>query len=152
ADLAQLSVRHGTELIHLRERDAAVKVLEQARAGLEELTAQQPDRPDWQLILAEAYHKLGEVYSQCNEWQKSLGSYHKGLEIRIQLVKKDETNRTYWTDLARSHGYLGDVQLVLGMLKDAEDSYSRAENVRKQLVEDKGTDLPARFQLARSYW
>jgi hypothetical protein len=151
ADRARLSVRHGTELIRLRERDAAVNVLEQARAGLEDLTAQQPDRPDWQLILAEAYHKLGEVYSQRNEWQKSLGSYRKGLEIRIQLVKKDETNRTYRTDLARSHGYLGDVQLVLG-LKEAEDSYARAEAIRKQLVEDRGTDVAARFQLARSYW
>ncbi|MFN9912222.1 MAG: hypothetical protein ACK53L_06540, partial [Pirellulaceae bacterium] len=62
-----------------------------------------------------------------------------------------DSSRSLRRDLARSHGYIGDVQLDLGMPEQSLASYRQAEAIRRQLADEDPRDTEARFQLARSF-
>jgi tetratricopeptide (TPR) repeat protein len=89
------------------------------------------------------------LFDVSNASDQALEAYEKGLGLREALWRADPDNRRYRTDLARSYGFLGDVQLNLGRLAQADLSYWESHHLREKLAADH--DPEAEFQLARSW-
>ncbi len=148
--LAMVRIAQAILLQDFRELEQADQKLKQAREALDKLTEEAPEQVELPQHLAEAYHNLGILYDAMNRRQESLGFFAQGLAIRERLQGTD-SSRSLRRDLARSHGYIGDVQLDLGMPEQSLASYRQAEAIRRQLADEDPRDTEARFQLARSF-
>lgn len=107
---------------------------------------------------AEAFHLQGQLHLTEAERDKAIEAFGSSIDLRNLLVK-ESTAPEYRRDLARGHGYLGDVYLEVGKPKDAWREYQIAEDHRRKLVEHLRQQGPktspadlrdARQQLARS--
>jgi tetratricopeptide (TPR) repeat protein len=111
----------------------------------------------YRLRLAEVHHKFGEVFSDQNKRTHAETHFLKSLTLRRQLWQQDPKDPAYRKDLARSHGYLGDLYLDMGDDKRAREAYQEAKKIREELfkeMKDRKEELPrveAQFQLARTY-
>ncbi|PPK73931.1 hypothetical protein B0F87_11342 [Methylobacter tundripaludum] len=80
--------------------------------------------------------------------------YRKAIDIYKSLVQKNPDNQGYRSDLAACYKYLGTLQLDLGELTAASDSYEKAKELREDLVDlHKGDPnrLEYKSDLAESY-
>ncbi len=109
-----------------------------------------PDRLDFQLHLAEAYHNLGALLNTAQQRQEALEFHRQARDIRARVVGQSE-DRAARRALALSWGFMGDVQLADGDEEAARHSYAQALALRERLVEEDARDLDAVFQLARSH-
>jgi len=150
--------------IHLRRGmllDDTDKV-EPARAeyalALEQLKnlAELEPKPEYKLLEAEVLHNQGVLYSRRSQWLAALEHYEKSLRLRQALFDHDPQHPRYRRDLARSHGYIGDVYMAQGDWAKARKSYQASHELRLQLFEDNqksndAKDPDLKFQLARSF-
>jgi serine/threonine-protein kinase len=133
-------------------RAAARKDYEAALARLEKLPDKGPDALEHQRALGEALHGLAVLRGQEEAGPKeALALFARALELRKRLCARPDASPRDLADLARTHGYLGDLLLRLGRLADADLTYWESQRFRLRLAQ--GTDDldEARFQLARGY-
>jgi tetratricopeptide (TPR) repeat protein len=110
---------------------------EEFTAARGELEAMGGDGVERRLRLAEVYHNLGILHDARGtpeEQMEALRWYEQGLKLRQELVDGVPHDRVFRRDLARSHGYLGDTQLQLGLNDEASASYDSAADLREGLV------------------
>jgi tetratricopeptide (TPR) repeat protein len=130
----------------------ALKTHEQALQIRTSLVHDAPDDLSLSAELAETWHDIGILRHALGQGaQKTLAAYREALRIRQDLVTRARGNRSFWSDLARSHGYIGDVELESGLAQAASVSYETALEIRKRLYQEDRDDLSTKFQLARSY-
>jgi tetratricopeptide (TPR) repeat protein len=118
-----------------RDPDAAEATLRSAEEILTQLR-QGAARPEYTLLLAEVRHNLGVHFSNKNRWSESRDHFAEGLKLRQGLWVLQSGDRGYRRDLARSYGYLGDAQLMLGEATEAWKSYEQAEELREELARE----------------
>src|SRR5262249_38749670 len=110
--LADLHVRRGlvyNRMARLPDPEAEFRA---APAGFAKLRKDDPHNVEHRRQLAEAHHSLGEIYHYlAGDLGQALMEFEDAREIRERLDRRDPRNRR---DLARSHGYIGDVQLEIG--------------------------------------
>ena len=145
--LARTQLECGKQLRDLGRSADANEEYQAAKHTLSEVIELAPQRAKALQVLAEVWHQIGILEGDSSETKKkALGSYEQGRKIREDLASREPDNKEYRRDLARSYGYMGDVQLDLGHLPDADRSYWESHNLRKKL-----TDQPEdRMQLGRS--
>ena len=158
--LAHLKLNQGLLYIQRDQYDEAANVLADSLETLEKLRKKQTDDADLGRDLAEVYHSLGEVHLYRNvergallqALRESQDFFEKSAILRTDLQKNaiGEDRRGHQRDLARSHGYLGDLYLVRGSIADAESSYQDSDELREKLYRENPTDPEYRFQFARS--
>ena len=105
-------------------------------------------------VVAEVHHRLGILLQSQSMRQESLKEYAEALAIRQSLQARNLNTSEHQRNLARTLGYLGDVQLEVGQFPEAEQSYWSSHEIRKILYKKDATaaeDLEAAFQYARSY-
>ncbi len=161
--LGRIRLKKGSLHSELGDRKEAE---EEYRAALELLEPLAGEDARRRRDLAEVWHNLGDLHSGTKAtWDQALVEFNKALKIRQALSKDEPKNLDYQRDLARSHGYLGDLQLDLGLLSKADASYAASHKIRLRLAgkdedEEAGARPPAKeekpspeslFQLARSY-
>jgi serine/threonine-protein kinase len=150
-ELARVQTQLGALREETREYDAAGEALQKARDLLAALRQQDPHRPEYTLWLAEVDHNFGNHYSDLNRLPEAKDRYEESLGLRRELVTADPHSRIYRRDLARSYGYLGDAQLLLGDCAAALGSYKEAETVRAALAEEDPADVDALCLHARDF-
>jgi serine/threonine-protein kinase len=142
-----------------QEFRAAEDMLDQARESFEKLRGEQPDDRALQRDLAEVYHSLGEVFLERDAdgrmrfqaLRDSRTWFEKSRDLRAALVESSlgSERSNHERDLARSHGYLGDLCLAQGAVAEAVENYIRSRDYRRELLNTNPTDPEYRFQLAR---
>jgi serine/threonine protein kinase len=151
--VAEIRVHRATVLNDLGNHSNAELEYRQAIKDLDRICAKFPDRLEYLQRRANAYHHLGDLYYGMNRKQDAISALQQGREIREQMVSRSQdrpNHREYWGDLAKSHGYLGDVELDLGHMDRALDSYEQSKEIRGRLFNEKPDDLEMMFQYARS--
>ncbi len=133
----------------------AEQELEESRKVFEPLTVERPNSLSYRLGLAEALHSLALVYDARLDREKCL-EYHADAIRHRKLALAAASKRRFTEfiheakrDLARSHGYRGDVYVARGQYPEAEEDYREARRLRSQLVEALPADASVRFQNAR---
>ena len=151
----------------LNDRGAALNAHRKAVALRRKIAAKDPDDRASRAAMAENLHEMGILFNAIGDQDSSIDAYREALAIREALVESDSTIRAYLadlnardleprdralvSDLARSHGYIGDWEREEGHRDAAKASYRKAEVLRERLVASDPTDLLAKFQLGRSY-
>ncbi len=102
--------------------------------------------------LAEVWHNVGILHTTTRPKGEALIAYRKALAIRSELCQLDSANLSFLRDLARSHGYIGDVELDQEDLARADASYWESHRIRLEIGKrDTKEPAEAQFQLARSW-
>jgi tetratricopeptide (TPR) repeat protein len=101
-------------------------------------------------VKAEVLHDLGLVrIGQPAKRADARKFYEQALVLRREVAaSRGARDRR---DLARTLGYLGDLDLSEGLLEQAAARYEESHQIRKKLDEENHLDFDTRFQLARSY-
>jgi tetratricopeptide (TPR) repeat protein len=102
------------------------------------------------LALADAYHHRGERLESLMQWREALALYQDALKIRDGLCWKNNSDRAFRRDLARSYSAIGHMELQLWHMNRAREAYDKSEKLRRTLVEETPQDEEARYLLARS--
>jgi hypothetical protein len=100
---------------------------------------------------AETLHKQAELLDSKKQYREAVKRYLESIDIRNGLVHEDGKSPKFRRDLARGHGYLGDVYAELGEWAAAHKAYAEADRIRKTLYEESGEEADPKWQLARSY-
>ncbi|MDB5310024.1 MAG: hypothetical protein JWO38_4226 [Gemmataceae bacterium] len=141
-----------TRLAELHEEDRnpadAEKTLEDARKVLD---GAKVETSEIALARAEVEHIWGVHFMNDGRHDKARERYLKGRDLRVRLWEEKKDDREYCRDLARSHGYLGDVQLVTDPVGSALDSYLRAKELRQALAEKDPQNVEAQCLHARDF-
>ncbi|MBL8798626.1 MAG: protein kinase [Planctomycetia bacterium] len=153
--LVDVHLRRGMLLDDTDKVEAAQAEFTQALEQLRQLAQVSPG-PEQKLLEAEVLHQRGVLHSRRSQWPAALAQYDQSLKSRQALFDTDPQHVQYRRDLARSHGYIGDVYMGLGDETRARKAYQASHELRWQLFEDnqkspavKDPDL--KFQLARSF-
>jgi tRNA A-37 threonylcarbamoyl transferase component Bud32/tetratricopeptide (TPR) repeat protein len=149
--LARVQTRLGELQEEARDPVAAEAALRAAEATLEGLRKAAPANPEYTLQLAEVHHLLGSHFSTQNKWTEAKDHFAQGLRLREELRGSQWRTEGYRSDLARSYGYLGDVQILLGEAAEGLDSYRKAEQLRAELAEENPDDPKALCLHARDF-
>jgi serine/threonine-protein kinase len=157
--LAHIHLSLGRLHILRQEYRAAEDMLGQARESFEKFRGEPPDDRGLQRDLAEVYHSLGEVFLERDAdshmrfqaLRDSRENFEKSRALRQELMENSRGSErsNYERDLARSHGYLGDLCLAQGAVPEAVENYVRSRDYRRELYKTNPTDPEYRFQLAR---
>ncbi len=148
---AQLALELGKLHGDLGDRATADGFFERAISELKALSRAEPGNIGYRLDLAEVWHQRGSLYSPTMGKRNAFDAFVEGRTLREQLVRERPNDRAIIRDLARSYGYIGDVELDLGRFTDAEASYRKSHELRQRLAEDRVADIESRFQFARSF-
>ncbi len=151
----------------LGKRPGALKAQEQALTLRRKLEAQKRGDRRQLASMADTLHEIGILHQAMGNRQACIDAYREALTIREQLIAADPSIRAFLlsfeaqslnrvdralvSDLARSHGYIGDWEREGGLLDKAKASYLKAQELRERLVFTDSEDLLAKFQLGRSY-
>ena len=101
-----------------------------------------------QRLQAETHHLLGEAFLQDqNRYAESRAHFLKSIEIRERL-KEEYNDDSALRDLARGYGYLGDVEVRLYQLEQAQTSYQQSLEYRRRLYQESDNHEHA-FQYGR---
>ncbi|MEK6259102.1 MAG: serine/threonine-protein kinase [Planctomycetota bacterium] len=157
--LAHLQLNQGLLHIQHEDYDQAEKILLDARESMESLRKQPHQSANLGRDLAEVYHSLGEVNldrevdvaARDQALQVSQDFFERSAELRKGLLQTAARSdrRSLQRDLARSHGYLGDLYLAQGLVAKAEKSYKESKGLREELYRENRMDPESRFQFAR---
>ena len=131
--LARLTLELGKVEGDLRNVPEALRRYRTAR---EQLATQTDIRPDlkWPL-LAEAHHLEAILLLDAEKDLKGAKShFDASRSLWEKLHQADPSNRDYRRHLARSHGYLGDLEAEVGRMEEAKSSYRKAKDLREALV------------------
>jgi serine/threonine protein kinase len=137
----------------------AQKEYDLARMELERLEAEHARSPRRRLLLAQVYHGVGVLcanYQTHERMIEALAWYRRALPLLEELCAEEPDNRDYLRDLARTHGFMGDIQLELGDDAGARASYDKAGKARERIIRLVPSDRPrervdALCQRARDY-
>jgi serine/threonine-protein kinase len=149
--MAQLYLALGNIHGDTGDRAQADEYLRLATNELQSLINRDAKNVAYRQDIAETWHSRGALYMF---WKGSAAAFDpldKGRELNEQLHRELPNDPSIQRGLARSYGYLGDIQLDLGRTADAEGSYKRSQDLRRRLAEEPGAALESRFQYARSY-
>jgi eukaryotic-like serine/threonine-protein kinase len=149
--VAQLYLAIGNVHGDTGDRAQADEYLQLATRELQSLVDWDATNPAYRQDLAEAWHSQGALFMF---WKGSAAAYDplvKGRTLNEQLQQEKPNDHAVLRGLARSHGYLGDIELDLGRTADAEASYNKSHELRRRLAEEPGAELESRFQYARSF-
>ena len=94
--------------------------------------------------LAEAYHNLGILYESMIRRQESLGFFAQRARYP-RKARESRPRRSLRRDLARSHGYIGDVELELGMPEKALTVLPSSGSDSQAIATEEPEDTEARF-------
>ncbi len=83
---------------------------EQALAIRQRLAHDDLEDLELQAALAETWHEIGTLQNALGQGRRAIDAYSAALAIREKLVDRVPSNRSFLSDLARSHGYIGDWQ------------------------------------------
>jgi tetratricopeptide (TPR) repeat protein len=149
--LAKTRLERGKLQHDLGQMYDANKSFDAARDGLSHLSNADPSHLGYKQDLAEVWHNSGDLLSDLGERErkKAIRHFDNALDLRKELDKKSRTKKTQ-RDLARTYGYIGDVELDLRRYPEARTSYDASHTIRERLAKD-ANDLEAQFQLARSW-
>ena len=134
----------------------ALQELTSARQALNALSATSDKKTEADEVLkyiAEVGHGLGVLLRSESKRKESLEEFKLALAIRADLVARNGDNVQFQRDLARNYGFQGDVELALGLVKEAEFSYWKSHDIRHKLYKPTSNaldDVEAAFQYARS--
>lgn len=149
--MAQVDLALGNVHADTGDRAQADAYLHRAIDELQSLVDWDAKNTDYRRDLAEAWHSRGALYMF---WKGSAAAYDpllKGRTLNEQLFRERPDDPAVLRGLARSYGYLGDIELDLGRPADAEASYAKSRDLRRRLAEEPGAELESRFQYARSF-
>ncbi len=128
-------------------------LVERALAHLDSLSAEAGGDPGFQLELAEAYTRFGDL--QGNPYQPNLGdtqgaltSYGKALGMAEALVREHPHDPRAVRVLARVHAHTGDVLFLLRRMQEATAQTRRAIRILEQAAARAPRDLLTRMELA----
>ena len=156
--VARLSTVLGEPANSMNSHGKALKL----RRGL---VARSPSNRRFRSDLAESLHNIGTLRLAAGDRAGSIDAYREALGLREALIASDPVctaflersvsalppaGRALISDLARSHGYIGDWEREGGLREEARKSYRKSRELRSRLVATDPTDLVAKFQLARS--
>ena len=157
--LVHVRLSQGALHLQLYDLPKAENVLLESREVLERFQKRGNKNVELEHERAEIYHLLGQLnlarYSSGSTRERELQESERFLktstEIRTSLIgqAKTENRRNRNRDLARSHGYLGDLYSAQGRIGEAEKSYLISKNLREELLRSNRTDPEFRFQFAR---
>ena len=107
---------------------------------------------EWQKLRAETHHAKGLIYQEEKKVKEALNQYIAGRNIWQKLLEQSSDNSEYRRRLARSYGYIGDVELEMGRNVKASDAYDESEQLRAELVASPHAKPEDHYQLGRSKW
>jgi serine/threonine protein kinase len=158
--LTQNLLAQGRLFLLLDKFDEAAQVTDTAAERLVRLSKTAPDDDELLRLLAEARHGQGEVLlyrplsgtARREALIEADERFDQGKSIRQRLVESSQGDkrRDHRRDLARSHGYLGDVYLAQGKVSRAVTAFEESKKLREELHREMPEDPEYRFQFARA--
>ena len=145
-DLEELSANQQSRLCHHFLGDLAYalenktilatkkKFLEETRATLTRLTAQDPTNADWQHNLSVSHEFVGNVLMAQGNTNGALEAYRKSLAIRENLTAQDQTNAELQRNVSVSHTCVGDVLRLQGNTNGALEAFRNSLTIRENLT------------------
>jgi tetratricopeptide (TPR) repeat protein len=132
AILARVRVKRGNRMRDIGQDKSAHA--EYARA-ISELADQagNHDHPEVALQLAEAYHNRAVLLHRADKYHEALEDFERARELREKLLILGDTPQRL-RDLARTHGFRGDVYLDLNRPGEADRDYQKARELRLELA------------------
>jgi tetratricopeptide (TPR) repeat protein len=97
---------------------------------------------------AEAEHNFGIYWNNRRLFDDALNHYGRALRIRQELAAQAPLPE-YVSDVARSHGWIGDVHVELQQWDKAREAYEQSLKLREELARQWPRDLETLFQFAR---
>ena len=113
---------------------------EQAITELQALADWNANHAGYRQDLAEAWHGRGTLYMFWKGRELSMQPFVTGRTLRQQLFLEQPKDPRVIGDLARSHGFIGDVELDLGRVADALPHYERALKLYSEVLGEKHPD------------
>ncbi len=86
-------------------------------------------------------------------WREAdaMAAYRRAATVNERLVRSNPSDPRALAELARCHGYIGDLQLEGGRLDEAESSYRASHRIREATLPRPARRRRLAFQLARSH-
>ena len=146
---AQLTIDLGKAEEDLRNVPEALR---RYRSAEDQLTSKLLGGSDLAMpLLAEVYHLEATLLRDVEkDFINAEKNYLKSRELLTRLHKSNKSRRDHRRNLARSYGYLGDIEVEKGEMGEARRSYDEAKRLRQKLVDLPNPDKTDQYQRARS--
>jgi tetratricopeptide (TPR) repeat protein len=110
------------------------KILETAKATVEQLTTSAPDDLVLQRSRSVMLNEFGETYLTLGDLEQALKAYRDGLTIAERLAAADRSNTQWQRDLSVSYNKVGDVLVAQGKLDEALKGYRNGLAIFERLA------------------
>jgi tetratricopeptide (TPR) repeat protein len=125
---------------------------EELHKTLEDMTKWDPANAYWQREISATIVVIGEAHFYSKNSEEALNSYEKALSIfEKKLVKIDDTNANWRSDLVWIHGDIGDVLLEQKKMNEAIFHYDSALKIQESLAKNDITNSKIYKSLADLY-
>jgi serine/threonine-protein kinase len=148
-DLARTYVRVAKTARAIGFRRRAKQAYEQAEEILKRMGDDRPDHQEFLIERAANLHEFGTYFRDTGSPREALATYDRSRAIWDRLNRMHPNSPRVLRGLARYHGYVGDVHLAAGKLREAESEYQKSHDLREELA--RGGEAEMEFQLARSH-
>jgi serine/threonine protein kinase/tetratricopeptide (TPR) repeat protein len=132
AILARVRVKRGNRMRDIGQDKSAHAEYARAISELGD-PAGNHDHPEVALQLAEAYHNRAILQHRANKYNEALADFDQARQLREKLLTAGYTPQRL-RDLARTHGFRGDLYLDLNQPGEADRDYQKARELRLELV------------------
>jgi hypothetical protein len=123
--------------------DAAKERYKEAETAAKAAMDTEPS-PELIRLLADVIHHKGELLRAESKWDGAITAYNESIDLRKSLLEGNKNHpdaNRFTRDLARGHGFLGDVYLERGgsdpLFREAKVAYDQAQDLRFDLVVDR---------------
>lgn len=124
---------------------------EAARAMLQGLTQQAPDKKDWLGDLAMANDKIGNVLATQGDLGAAARAYQASLAIKQELSAAEPDSAPLLRELTITYDEIGDLAHTAGQLDDAQTAFEESLRIRLALAADKPDDPQRQRAISISY-
>jgi tetratricopeptide (TPR) repeat protein len=132
--------------------DTVRKILETARATIEQLGRSAPDNLPLQHSRGMMLRQFGETYLTLGNLDQALQAYRDFFATAERLAKADPGNAIWQSDLALSYWKVGEVLAAQGKLSEALKAYRDSSAIADRLTEADQGNAFWQTELALSYW
>jgi tetratricopeptide (TPR) repeat protein len=129
----------------------ALAAAARARYIMLNLSARNPDRIDYLLLLSVSSERVGDVQVALGALPQALISYQDSLTIIERLVQSDPRKADWRRDLSLSYNKVGSAQMALGDLTGAFTSYQNSLAITAGLAQSDPDDAGLQRDLSVSY-
>jgi tetratricopeptide (TPR) repeat protein len=131
--------------------DAALERYLAAKPILERIYTTDSSQTQTYRLLGLIYERIGTIHDAIGDHHAARAAFRQSMEIRAAYAKAHPTYLEAMRDLAIAHEKMGDVAVKLHKLQEAQQSYTQATDIFRDLWQRDAKNVQAQQSLAISY-